>query len=91
MISGIPVDRGEAEAIVLSAQMKADYLIIDERRARAIAQQYNIPLIGTIGVLLAAKRKGYVATVAPLLDDLLESGFRMSEQLYDLAKVRAGE
>ncbi|PID73374.1 MAG: DUF3368 domain-containing protein [Desulfobacterales bacterium] len=59
---GILVDAGEAEAIAL-AQITADCtILLDDARARKIAQRLNIKQIGTIGLLLRAKRKGLIST-----------------------------
>jgi len=50
------VDPGEAEAIALAADLKADIVIIDEQEGRALARQVGLSITGTLGVLLRAKR-----------------------------------
>lgn len=50
--------QGEAEAIVLALELNAEFLIIDESPGKAIARQYGINIIGVLGVLLEAKRRG---------------------------------
>lgn len=52
------LDTGEAEAIVLAKEIKADVLIIDERKGRKIAEQYGLKIIGLLGILISAKEKG---------------------------------
>jgi len=59
------LDRGESEALVLAEDLQADLLLVDERRARTIAKQLGIPIAGTLGVLLEAKRRGLCAVAAP--------------------------
>ncbi len=44
-ISGI--DRGETEAIVLYRELHADYLLIDDKKAREKAELFDIACIGT--------------------------------------------
>jgi uncharacterized protein len=46
------LDRGEAEAIALALQEKADWLLIDERVGRRFAQRVGLKVKGTLGVLL---------------------------------------
>lgn len=85
------LDRGEAEAIALALELKADLLIIDERLARRHARRLGLKLTGTLGVLLEAKRQGFVPAVKPLVDRLLQGGIRLSDSLVAQVLVLAGE
>ncbi len=76
------LDSGEAAAIALAAELRADRLIIDERRGRRIARDLGIPITGLLGILLAAKQRQLVPRVQPLLDRLVESGFWLRPELY---------
>jgi predicted nucleic acid-binding protein len=78
----LELDRGEAEAITLAIEIKADLLLIDERLGRIVASRLGIEFTGVLGILLEAKSKGLITTVKPLLDQLRISGFWMREKLY---------
>lgn len=86
------VDPGEAEAIALAAEVQADILLLDERRARNFAESMGFEVVGVVGVLLRAKRAGFLAQLRPVLDRIrAETLFRMSARLYDDALTAAGE
>ena len=86
------LDAGEAEAITLAEALKADLLLIDEKLGRRLAAESNIPIMGLMGVLIEAKRKGLLARIAPILTRLeLETGFRLAVSLRQQVLETAGE
>ena len=58
---------GEAEAIALALEMKADWLLIDERD---MARQLGLRVTGVLGVLLCGKKMGHLEVIKPELDAL---------------------
>ena len=86
------LDPGESEAIVLALDTQADLLLLDERKARAVAARLGVRFIGLLGVLLEAKRRGHILSVKPLLDSLIvKAGFWLGSQVYSRALREAGE
>ena len=86
------LDEGEAHAIALTLEMKADLIILDDMEARQVASDYNLNLIGLGGVLIFAKSKGVIPQVKPLLDKIISiSGFYLSAKIYHLILETAGE
>jgi len=79
------LDRGEAESIVLATEQRADLVLVDERRARAVLARIGIPIKGTIGILLEAHRKGMIADVKEALDRLIAGGFWIDRKWYEKA------
>ncbi|MDA0266257.1 MAG: DUF3368 domain-containing protein [Cyanobacteria bacterium] len=78
------LDPGEAEAIALAIEIKADQVLIDERRGRLIAARLNLNCTGVLGVLVEAKAQGLIPAVKPLLDALIDqAGFWIAQPLYD--------
>ena len=77
------LDPGEAEAIALAIELKADRLLIDERLGRQVAQRFSLKVTGLLGVLVAAKQDRLIAELKPILDDLiLQAKFRVHPDLY---------
>ena len=82
---------GEREALSLAAELDADWLILDDLAARRVARTLHLRVTGTLGVLLASKRRGFIPLVRPSLDRLIEQSFFLSPQLYAELMALAGE
>ena len=72
--------RGESEAIVLSEELNADFVVLDEERARKAAVRVGLTPIGTVGLLMLWCKDSR-EPLRPLLDALLDAGFRISDRL----------
>jgi uncharacterized protein len=83
--------QGEAEVLVLGKELNADWLIIDDERARAAAASAGFNIIGLAGILLLAKQMKFVPSVKPLLDDLRSKNFRLSDKIHKEVLKKAGE
>ena len=86
------LDRGEAETIGLALEMGADIILLDEREGRHMARRFGLRPLGVIGILLEAKRKGFIDCIQTYLDGLRETaGFWINASLYDAVLKMAGE
>ena len=86
------LDWGESEALVLARELQVDQVLIDELDGREVARQMGLGLIGTLGVLLKAKKAGLIDAIRPDVSRLIdELGFFVSQRLLDLILELAGE
>ncbi len=85
------MDDGEAQAISLAMEIEDSVLVLDEKKARRVAIQLNLKIIGTIGLLLRAKRDGIITEVKPILQSLQNNDFRISQALFQKALFLAKE
>lgn len=86
------LDDGESEAIALALEIGADFLVMDEWKGRRKAIEMGLQIIGLIGILSVAKRKGVIKAVRPILDSMIEvTGFRILPRLYKSALQDVGE
>jgi len=83
--------RGEAEALTLSKEKKADLILIDEKKARKAARRAGFEVVGVLGLLLAAKNKALIPAVKPFIEELSKQGFRLSKKVIERALKEVGE
>ena len=77
--------------MALYKQLSADALLIDDHRARAIAERNHINCIGVLGTLLLAKQNGHIERIAPYVQKFRLSSIYYGEALLDKVMKLAGE
>jgi predicted nucleic acid-binding protein len=83
---------GESAVVSIAVEIRAQLVLIDERRARRIAAQvYGLAVKGTAGILVEAERAGIVSKVRPLLEEMARRGYYLSRRLIDSACREVGE
>ncbi len=75
------VDLGEASAIALAAELDNPLLLLDDIKARKLAAKLGMNFTGTLGVIHKAKQIGVIDKVKPLIDKLLSTDFRISNNI----------
>ena len=86
------LDKGEAEAIVLARELKADVILLDEKAARSIADRLGLYVLGTVGLLMWARQQNHIPSLREQLDTLRDKGrFRLSQKLYRAVLTEVGE
>ena len=85
------IGRGEGSAMALALEIDGAMLIVDDLKARKAAIGLKIPITGTLGVLVEAKKRGIIPLVRPVIAELHAAKFRMSEALKMDTLKQAGE
>lgn len=83
--------KGEVEVIQLGSVRSGSLLLIDDYRARRAAEALQMTATGTAGVLVRAKECGLIPAVVPLLREMRDCGYYISETVVEMARIRAGE
>ena len=84
------INKGEAEAIIFAKELNAT-LLMDDAKARKYAKLLNIEVIGTLGLLKMAKKRGLVQSVRKVIDDMLNEGYYIEDRLVKKILKDVGE
>jgi predicted nucleic acid-binding protein len=93
-IDALPPNRlGSGEqAVIAYAHAHQSYVAgLDDLQARRLAETLGLTVVGTLGILLRAKRASLIPTVRPLVDAVVAQGFRLAPDLYQDVLQLAGE
>ena len=83
---------GEVETMILAQQKPtADLVVLDDNAARKTAEYLGLTVTGTIGILIKAKQNGIISQVRPLLKEIIQNGFYISDRLLSVILNAAGE
>lgn len=86
------LDKGEAQVIQSAVENKITFILLDEYKARKIAfNVYGLQPIGTVGLLVLAKKKGLLTSIKPLVHQLRKEGYRISNSIQDWALKQCSE
>lgn len=77
------LDPGEASSITLALENPGCLLVIDEKKGRHIAREFNIQIIGTLKIILMAKEKNIIQSVRQIIIELTENNFRVEKKLIN--------
>lgn len=87
----IDLGQGEAEVLALGLENPGSLLIFDDQLARRIANIYQLKYTGTLGVLVKAKKLGYLSSVAPVIATLRQQGMWLTDNIINDVLRLAGE
>ncbi len=82
---------GERAAIALAFELSADFIALDDLSARVAATEFDLTVIGSLGLLVRAKERGLISEVRPLMEGMISHGLYASDELRRLILSVAGE
>ncbi len=85
------IDKGESSAIALALETEDSTVVLDDYKARKIANQLGINYTGTIGIIIKAKQNGITPSIKPVLEKIKQTNFRISAELEITALIEANE
>ena len=85
------IDKGESSAIALALETADCTVILDDYKARKVAELLGINVTGTIGVIIKAKLRGIIPSIKPLIEKIKQTDFRLSPEIELLALKEAQE
>ena len=74
---------GEVEVMLLAQEIGADAVVIDDGAARKTAEYLELPLTGTLGVMIKAKQRGLLEAVMPVVQQMEQNGIFFSRELKE--------
>jgi len=85
------IDKGESSAIALALETPGCLIILDDYKARRIAEKLGLRITGTLGVIIKAKHQGIITSIKPILEKIKQTDFRLTRQLELIALKEARE
>ena len=82
---------GEASVLALAAEHPGTEAIVDDLAGRRCAASLNIPVRGTLGIVLVAKRRGLIPKARSVIEEMVIAGLHLSRQVMDEALRRVDE
>ena len=83
--------QGESEVLTIALQKGNATVVLDDLLARKCAKLLKLPLIGSIDLLVKARRTGLIGTVRPEIEKLLEAGLRIDAETLNSIYSTIGE
>ena len=90
-VASLELGAGETAALSLALDIVDPIVVLDDAAARTAAATLNIPSTGTLGVLLLAKERGLVTSMASVITQLEQRGFRIAPAVIARVLAIAGE
>ena len=82
--------KGESSVLALAIEHGVE-AIMDDLQGRRCAASLNIPVRGTLGIVLTAKQRGVIPAARPVIEDMMKTGLYLSKKVLNQALAKVGE
>ena len=83
--------RGESRVLSVGVRRPGWTAVVDDGAARRCGKGLDVPVLGTLGVLVVAKREGVFESVRPATRALRQAGLHVSDAVVEQVLRMAGE
>lgn len=90
-VAGWDLGAGESQVLAHALTLSGCEAVLDDLQARSCARSLGIPVVGTLGILLRAKKAGLIAAARPLVEELLDRQLYLSRNLVEKGLAEVGE
>ncbi len=91
LIAAWDLGQGESQVLTLALRNPPMGVVLDDLQARKCAELFDIPLIGTLGLVVLAKRKGLIPLAKPFIEHLVAVGLYIDSNILDRILIGIGE
>ena len=91
LVAAWDLGKGETGVLTYGVSHPGSTLILDDLAARRCATSLNIPVRGTLGLVLRAKKRGLINSAREALLQLRDAGMYLSDAVSDAALRQIGE
>ena len=82
---------GESQVLAHGLERPGSEVVLDDLAARRCARSLDLPMIGTLGVVILCRRRGVISAARPVIEALVAAGLRLKSALMDGALAKVGE
>lgn len=90
-VAGWDLGAGESQVLAHALTLSNCEAVLDDLQARNCAKSLGIPVVGTLGILLRARKLGLIAAARPLIEELLGRQLYLSRDLVEKGLAEVGE
>jgi hypothetical protein len=87
----LELDKGEKHTLDMAEKHRADWVIIDEKIGRNMAEYLGLRVTGTLGILLKAKQQGLIASFSDCVTTMQNQGIYYHPALIKKLLSQVGE